>query len=75
MDRMKAGERCLCRMCPSYVKCEEEIAFCLSAGGRSACITEEKGCLCPGCPVLDEMGFLHVYYCVRGSENDQHRTG
>jgi hypothetical protein len=32
---------------------------------------EEKGCLCPGCPVLEEEGFSHVYYCTRGTETDQ----
>jgi hypothetical protein len=72
MDKNRGTGLCLCRMCPSFVACNEEIAFCLSATGKSACIREEKGCLCPGCPVLDEEGFRHVYYCTRGSETDQH---
>ena len=71
MDRKVATGLCLCAMCPSYVDCNEEIAFCLAVSGKSTCITEEQGCLCPGCPVLDEEGFSHVYYCTRGSENDQ----
>jgi len=59
-------------MCPSFVKCKEEIAYCLAVSGKSACIQEGKGCLCPGCPVLDEEGVRYAYYCTRGSETDQH---
>jgi hypothetical protein len=72
MDKKEAIELCMCRMCPSYVDCGEEIAFCLTASGKSTCIKMEKGCLCPGCPVLDREGFEHVYYCTRGSETEQH---
>ena len=50
--------------------CKEEIAFCLAARGKSTCIREEKGCLCPGCPVLEAEGFSHVFYCIRGTETD-----
>jgi hypothetical protein len=71
MDRKKGIEICLCGMCPSYVECKEEIAFCLAATGKSVCIKVEDGCLCPGCPVTEKEGFQHVYYCTRGSENDQ----
>jgi len=35
MDRSKGIERCLCRECPSFVDCNEEIAYCLGKTGRS----------------------------------------
>ena len=54
-----------------YEALMEEIAFCLSTTGKSKCIKVEKGCLCPGCPVHEKMGFKNVYYCIRGNENDQ----
>jgi hypothetical protein len=71
MDRKKGIGLCMCRMCPSFVDCKEEIAYCLATFGTSTCIREEKGCLCPACPVLESEGFSHVFYCIRGSETDQ----
>ena len=72
MDRKQGIGLCICGMCPTYTECGEEIAWCIGPHGKSACITEETGCLCPGCPVLDQEGFRHAYYCIRGSEADQH---
>lgn len=74
MEREKAISLCLCAMCPSFVACGEDIAYCFTAKGKSTCIREEKGCLCPGCPVLEEEGFQHVYYCTRGNESEQSGT-
>lgn len=71
MDKKKAIGLCMCRICPSFIDCKEEIAYCLAGSGKSTCIQEENGCLCPACPVLEEEGFSHVYYCIRGSEADQ----
>ncbi|TKJ46924.1 hypothetical protein CEE34_06435 [Candidatus Aerophobetes bacterium Ae_b3a] len=59
---------CICPQCPSWIECGEKGGFCLSAIGKSSCITEQKGCICPGCPVTGEMGLKHDYYCTRGSE-------
>jgi len=70
-DRKKAIGLCLCGMCPSFVDCSEEIAYCLAEKGISGCIKDEQGCLCPGCPVQDEGNFQHAYYCTRGNEHDQ----
>ena len=72
MDRKEAVRLCVCRMCPSFVDCGEEIVFCMAVNSKSGCISKEKGCLCPGCPVQDWEGFQHVYYCIRGSEAEQH---
>ncbi|MEN6609390.1 MAG: DUF2769 domain-containing protein [Methanoregulaceae archaeon] len=74
MDRKKAIGLCICRMCPSFVDCNEEIAYCLAETGKSGCIRIEQGCLCPGCPVQEEEDFQHVYYCTRGSETGQSRN-
>ncbi len=71
MDRKNGITLCICGMCPSFVKCNEEIAYCLAKEGTSDCIKKEQGCLCPGCPVQAEENFLHVYYCTRGSETGQ----
>jgi hypothetical protein len=71
MDKKKAIGLCICGMCPSFVECKEEIAFCLAEKGTSGCIKGEQGCLCPGCPVQAEKDFSHVYYCTRGSETGQ----
>ena len=71
MERKEATGLCMCTLCPSFVDCKEEIAFCLAPSGKSICIAEENGCLCPGCPVLDKEGFQHVYYCTRGPETGQ----
>ncbi len=51
MDRKKGIGLCNCGMCPSFVDCKEEIAYCLAEKGTSGCINFEQGCLCPGCPV------------------------
>jgi hypothetical protein len=75
MNRKEATGLCMCTMCPSFVDCTEEIAFCLAVSGKSVCIREENGCLCPGCPVLEEEGFQHVYFCIRGTEADQRSIG
>lgn len=70
MDRKEAIDLCYCRMCASYVECEEDVAFCLTEAGHSKCIEREKGCICPGCPVQDQMELKHAYYCIRGSERE-----
>ena len=71
MDKKKGIGLCICRMCPSFVDCKEEIAYCLAEQETSGCIKDEQGCLCPGCPVQAEGDFQHAYYCTRGSETRQ----
>lgn len=59
-----------CGNCPSYSGTgETELLFCST--GKSDKITEEKGCLCGGCPVTPKMGLRWGYYCTRGSGRDQ----
>jgi hypothetical protein len=71
--RAEAANVCICRLCPSFYECGEILAFCMPDGGKSICITSEVGCVCPGCPVQQTMGFSHEYYCTRG--NDQEQAG
>jgi len=76
MNRMTPEEReariaeltelCICGSCPTYVETgETELVFC--ATRRSELIKEERGCLCPGCPVQDKMALRWDYYCLKGS--------
>jgi hypothetical protein len=37
---------------------------------KSQCIKIEIGCLCPGCPVQEQMNFQHDYYCTKGTEKE-----
>lgn len=71
MNEKDAINKCICLKCPSYLKCNEKIAYCITAKSRSKCINIEKGCICPACPVQTISGFNHVYYCTRGSEKKQ----
>ena len=68
MDFAEAQKECICPGCPSYVSCNEKIAYCMPEGGKSTCIKVESGCLCPGCPVQVNKGFTHEFYCTRGNE-------
>jgi hypothetical protein len=65
--------KCLCPSCPTYTGCAEkskELVFC--ATGRSfVCISDDKGCKCPGCPVTPEYGMKNQKFCLRGSEPAQ----
>lgn len=36
--------------------------FC--AFGKSNCITDEKGCVCPECEVYKENNLTETYYCL-----------
>ena len=69
----KFKSMCTCPSCPTYTDCAknaQEILFC--AVGRSfVCISQEKECICPTCPITDEMGLKNTYYCTRGSEMAQ----
>jgi len=69
--KQKTEELCICRQCPSFVNCKEEITFCLMETGKSNCIKKENGCICGGCPIEKKFDFMHGYYCTRGSEKEQ----
>ncbi|HUU74762.1 MAG TPA: DUF2769 domain-containing protein [Methanoregulaceae archaeon] len=64
---------CQCPTCPSYNTCaknSKEILFC-STGKSFMCISEEKGCVCPTCPVAPQIGLKYTFFCTRGAEKSQ----
>jgi hypothetical protein len=69
-DEKKLKDMCTCPRCPTFVECGAK-AFCLESSAKSKCIKEQKGCLCPSCPVESLMGFRHAYYCIKGNEKAQ----
>ncbi len=76
-DMMKMVESkkklCTCAECPTYNECareNEELLYC-ALGKSQNCITEESGCICPSCPLTEQMGLNHQFFCTRGSEKEQ----
>lgn len=63
LDVKRLESECICAECPSFVDCEEPIAYCVV--GVSKCIKTEQGCICPGCPVYEELQLDSYYYCIR----------
>ena len=81
-EQQKSGmeltrRKCRCPTCPSYTSCagkSGELVFC--ATGRSfVCITGDRGCVCPSCPVTPEYGMKNQKFCLRGSEPAQRYVG
>jgi hypothetical protein len=74
-DHLAKKERlCDCIKCPSYNKCAgdgRELLFCLK--WKSNCITDQAGCICNTCPVAEELGLNHMYYCLQGNEKEMRR--
>lgn len=69
----KLAALCTCPACPTYNKCAKnakEILYCVN-GKSFMCISEEKDCICPSCPVAAEAGLKHKYFCTKGSEKAQ----
>jgi hypothetical protein len=66
--------RCICEPCPTYNECmraDESLLFCVT-GKSATCTFEKKGCICPTCPVTTALLLKRSYYCIRGSEQEQH---
>jgi hypothetical protein len=70
-DMHEAEALCICKQCPTYFDCGEPLAFCVYESGRSTCITVDRGCICPGCPLYRTAGFTYDFYCTIGSEKAQ----
>lgn len=70
---VKFSALCICPSCPTYNLCAkkaQELLFCLK-GKSFLCISDEKGCTCPACPVTTEFGYRHRFFCTKGSETAQ----
>ncbi len=64
---------CICPSCPTYNDCAEkahETFFC-GIGGSFVCISMEKDCVCPLCPVTPDLGLTKDFFCTRSSEGQQ----
>ena len=48
----------------------KEMLFCWN-GKSFMCISFEKKCLCPTCPVTGDLGLKKQSFCTRGSEKAQ----
>jgi len=65
-------EACLCSSCPSFTGSAEkngETLYCL-LGMSFGCIRDDRGCICPGCPIYIEHGMMKKDFCMKGSEKD-----
>ncbi len=65
--------KCICPECPTYTSCTgeaKELLYCLN-GQSFHCITEDLGCVCPACPLADELGLMNLTFCLLGSESSQ----
>ena len=76
-DRKKVIEEkknlCICGSCPTYNDCAKnnnELLYC-SLNKSPTCITKELGCICPSCPITEQMGLVKEFFCTRGSEIEQ----
>jgi hypothetical protein len=61
---------CICADCPTYNACAKdakELLYCIY--GRSFhCVTDDLGCICPGCPVVEKIGLVNLTFCLYDSE-------
>jgi hypothetical protein len=76
-DRIKKIENlkklCICEGCPTYNECageENELLYCV-LGKSPKCITKEVTCICPDCPITEQMGLENQFFCTRGAEKEQ----
>ncbi|MFQ6108966.1 MAG: DUF2769 domain-containing protein [Candidatus Aminicenantales bacterium] len=62
---------CICRACPTYVAGADPIGYCFPTKGKNERIQEEDQCICPGCPIYEEISLTKTFFCTRGSEKEQ----
>jgi len=64
---------CICDGCPTYNDCareNKELLYC-ALGKSQMCVTEESDCICPDCPLTEQMGLRNQFFCTRDSEKEQ----
>ena len=67
---------CICEGCPTYNECagtKDELLYCV-LGKSPNCIDKEVTCLCPDCPISEQLGLTKQFFCTRGSEKAQRET-
>ncbi len=69
-ETSRLWDLCICGDCPTYNACareSKELLYCIY-GKSFHCVTEDLGCICPGCPVVDQIGLVNLTFCLYGSE-------
>lgn len=56
-------------------KSDEKGAYCLSSIGKSACIEEEKACICRRCEAHQKANLNNIRFCIRGPEKSNQEYG
>lgn len=62
-DKKIALDKCICRQCPSFSDCDEEIWYCVL--WSSKCIKEKKWCICWWCPAYKLLKLKNYYFCIK----------
>lgn len=68
LERLR--HECICVLCPTYTPCAaaaHELLYCF-VGRSPGCIAEDRDCICPTCPVAEQVGLEFVLFCLHGSE-------
>ena len=62
--------RCICGKCPDYNTCAKNAqeGFYCAVCRSFNCISYDKGCICPRCPVTSDPGLKYKEFNLRGSE-------
>lgn len=69
----KMAAICICPDCPTYNDCAKdakEVFYC-AHGSSFHCISEEMSCICASCPITEQFGLTHDFFCTRQSEESQ----
>ena len=64
---------CSCPACPSFNRCageNKELIYCIT-GKSQLCISEDRGCTCRNCLVMQELRLKYHDFCMKGSEAAQ----
>ena len=72
-DMEKYKGICNCPKCPTHTICAKnakEQVFCL-VGKSFMCISDQKVCICPTCPLTQEFVLKHTSFCIKGAEKAQ----
>lgn len=64
---------CICPECPTYNNCarkQNELLYCI-VGKSPSCITKQVECICPTCPITEQLGLTRTFFCMKGTEKEQ----
>lgn len=71
MSRVENNEanmkKCSCPRCPTHDECAKkggEALYC--AKGKTACVFQDKGCICAACPLWEQYDLEKGYFCFNG---------